>query len=55
MSIFIHNTSVIDSNPIGARYKNLALYSILSETIIGERCSFGQNCVVGPRVKLGNF
>jgi len=55
MSIFIHNTSVIDSNvSIGANTKIWHFSHILSETIIGERCSFGQNCVVGPRVKIGD-
>ncbi|MBH83394.1 MAG: N-acetyltransferase [Flavobacteriales bacterium] len=55
MSVFIHNTSVIDSNvSIGSNTKIWHFSHILSETIIGERCSFGQNCVVGPRVKIGN-
>lgn len=55
MSIFIHNTTVIDNNvSIGVDTKIWHFSHILSETIIGERCSFGQNCVVGPRVKIGN-
>ena len=53
MSVFIHPTSIVDDNvSIGIDTKVWHFSHILSETSIGERCSFGQNCVVGPRVKL---
>ena len=50
MSI-IHDTSVIDDNVSIGVIKNLAFSHILSETIIGERCSFGQNYCCWSSVK----
>ena len=55
MSHFVHDSSVIDDNvQIGKDTKVWHFSHILSNTVIGERCSFGQNCVVGPKVKSGN-
>ena len=52
---FIHNSAIIDADvKIGNNVSIWHFSHILSETIIGERCSFGQNCVVGPRVKIGD-
>ena len=51
---FIHKTSIIDENvKIGANTKIWHFSHILSNTTIGEECSFGQNCVVGPDVNIG--
>ena len=55
MSYFVHDSSVIDDNvQIGKDTKVWHFSHILSNTVIGERCSFGQNSVVGPNVKIGN-
>ena len=43
MSVFIHPTSIVDDNvSIGIDTKVWHFSHILSETSIGERCSFGQ-------------
>jgi UDP-2-acetamido-3-amino-2,3-dideoxy-glucuronate N-acetyltransferase len=52
---FIHNTSVVDDNvQIGEGTKIWHFSHLLSNTKIGNHCSFGQNCVVGPNVTIGN-
>lgn len=52
---FIHESSYIDANvTIGNNTKIWHFCHILSQTTIGENCSFGQNCVVGPNVTIGN-
>lgn len=52
---FIHNTSVVDDNvQIGKGTKIWHFSHLLSNTKIGNHCSFGQNCVVGPNVTIGN-
>ena len=55
MEYYKHETSIIDENcQIGKETKIWHFSHVLSESIIGERCSFGQNCVIGPRVKIGS-
>ena len=52
---FIHSTSIIDKNvKIGEGTKIWHFSHVLSHSIIGNDCSFGQNCVVGPNVLIGN-
>ena len=52
---FIHNTSVVDDNvQIGEGTKIWHFSHLLSNTKIGNHCSFGQNCVIGPNVTIGN-
>lgn len=54
-NFFIHNTSVVDDNvQIGEGTKIWHFSHLLSNTKIGNHCSFGQNCVVGPNVTIGN-
>jgi len=55
MEYYKHETSIIDDDcHIGKGTKIWHFSHVLSESIIGERCSFGQNCVIGPRVKIGS-
>ena len=42
---FVHESSYGDDTKI---------WHILSGSNIGTNCSFGQNCVVGPKVNIGN-
>lgn len=52
---FAHHTAVIDANiEIGKGCKIWHFSHILSGSVIGENCSFGQNCVVGPNVRVGS-
>tara|TARA_B100002019_G_scaffold31139_1_gene25176 strand:+ start:5058 stop:5636 length:579 start_codon:yes stop_codon:yes gene_type:complete len=52
---FIHESSYIDENvTIGPGTKIWHFSHFLSNTEVGENCSFGQNVVVGPNVKIGN-
>lgn len=52
---FAHESSYIDNNvDIGDDTKVWHFSHILSGTKIGEKCSFGQNCVVGPKVNIGS-
>jgi len=52
---FVHETAIIDAMvEIGEDTRIWHFSHILSHTIIGEKCSFGQNCVVGPKVKMGS-
>ena len=51
MSYFVHETAIIDKHvTIGEDTKVWHFSHILSHTTIGSHCSFGQNCVVGPKV-----
>lgn len=51
----IHESTYVDANvKIGAGTRIWHFSHILSGTVIGDRCSLGQNVVVGPRVKIGN-
>ncbi len=45
---FAHESAYIDDNVIIG--DNTKIWHILS----GSNCSFGQNCVVGPKVNIGN-
>lgn len=52
---FAHESTYIDKNvTIGEETKIWHFSHILSGSIIGKQCSFGQNCVVGPNVTIGN-
>ena len=52
---FIHESSYLDDNvKVGKDTKIWHFCHILSDVVIGERCSLGQNCVIGPHVNLGN-
>lgn len=54
MESFIHNSVVIDANVrIGEGCRIWHFSHILSGSVIGEGCSFGQNCVIGPNVRIG--
>jgi predicted dehydrogenase/acetyltransferase-like isoleucine patch superfamily enzyme len=54
-SVTIHETAYVDADVrIGAGTRIWHFSHILSHTVIGERCSLGQNVVVGPRVSIGN-
>lgn len=52
---FAHESTYIDKNvTIGEETKIWHFSHILSGSIIGKQCSFGQNCVVGPNVTIGD-
>lgn len=51
---FVHESSYVDNNVvIGENTKVWHFSHLLSGSIIGKNCSFGQNCVVGPNVTIG--
>jgi UDP-2-acetamido-3-amino-2,3-dideoxy-glucuronate N-acetyltransferase len=51
---FVHPTSIIDDHvSIGAGTKIWHFCHILSGSSIGERCTIGQNVVIGPDVHVG--
>jgi UDP-2-acetamido-3-amino-2,3-dideoxy-glucuronate N-acetyltransferase len=53
--VFIHTSSIVDDGArIGAGTKIWHFCHVMPDAIIGERCSFGQNCVVMNRVRIGN-
>ncbi|WP_279128524.1 acyltransferase [Helicobacter winghamensis] len=55
MEYFAHKSVVIDEGvQIGQGSKIWHFSHILSGSMIGENCSFGQNCVVGPNVQIGS-
>ncbi|RFS17242.1 acyltransferase [Emticicia sp. C21] len=55
MSIFIHETAIVDENcQIGEGTKIWHFSHIMSNCQIGENCNLGQNVVVSPQVILGN-
>ena len=52
---FVHESSYVDEGAsIGTGTRVWHFCHILSGTVIGERCSFGQNCVVSPGVVIGS-
>lgn len=52
---FVHETSVVDDNvTIGSGTKIWYFCHIQTGTVIGEKCSFGQNVNVANNVKIGN-
>lgn len=55
MEFFSHETAVIDEGAeIGDDTKVWHFAHICSGAVIGERCSFGQNTLVSPGVKIGS-
>ena len=55
MSFFVHESSIIDERvSIGCGTKIWLFCHIQSDSIIGERCSLGQNVNIGSRVRIGN-
>lgn len=54
MDYFAHETAVIDDySSIGKGTKIWHFSHIMSHSIIGEKCTIGQNVVVSPEVVLG--
>lgn len=52
--IFIHTTAVIEKNVvIGGGCKVWNWSRILEGSVIGKKCSVGQNVVIGPNVTIG--
>ena len=52
---FAHESSFLDDNiKIGDDTKIWHFTHVLSGSVIGKNCSFGQNCVVGPNVSIGS-
>lgn len=52
---FVHESSYIDEGAVvGAGTKIWHFSHVMSGAIIGERCNFGQNCVVSPGVIVGS-
>lgn len=52
---FAHPTAVIDEGcTIGAGTKIWHFSHIMNSSVVGERCSMGQNVVISPNVVLGN-
>lgn len=52
---FVHESSYVDENVvIGAGTKIWHFSHVMSGAKIGERCNFGQNCVVSPGVVIGS-
>lgn len=55
MDYFAHESTFIDDGvTIGAGTKIWHFSHIMTGAVIGERCSFGQNCVVSPGVVIGS-
>jgi len=54
MNYFVHESSYVDAGAeIGDGTKIWHFSHVMGGAKIGERCSFGQNCVVSPRVVIG--
>lgn len=54
MTYFVHESSFVDQGAvIGAGTKIWHFCHVMAGATIGERCSFGQNCVVSPGVIIG--
>jgi len=52
---FVHASSFVDEGAqVGKGTKIWHFSHVLPGAIIGERCSFGQNCCVSPGVVIGN-
>ena len=50
-----HRTAVIDDGAIiGAGTKIWHFSHVMSGSIVGERCTLGQNVVIGPDVRIGS-
>lgn len=55
LDYFAHETAVVDDNCIIGKGTKIWHFShIMTNCIIGKKCSFGQNVVVSPDVVLGN-
>jgi UDP-2-acetamido-3-amino-2,3-dideoxy-glucuronate N-acetyltransferase len=55
MSYYAHPTAVIDEGcQIGAGTKIWHFCHIMTGSVIGENCNFGQNVLISPGVVLGN-
>lgn len=55
MDYFVHTSSYVDDGAkVGSGTKIWHFSHVMSGAEIGERCSFGQNCVVSPGVKVGS-
>lgn len=55
MDYFAHESTFIDDGVIiGAGTRIWHFSHIMTGAVIGERCSFGQNCVVSPCVVIGS-
>lgn len=55
MEFFAHESSYIDDGAeVGAGTKIWHFSHVMAGAKIGERCSFGQNCVVSPGVIIGS-
>lgn len=52
---FAHESSYVDEGAVvGVGTKIWHFCHIMSNAVIGDRCSFGQNCVVSPGVLIGS-
>lgn len=55
MSYFVHESSYIDENvKIGDGTSIWHFSHVMSNVMIGEKCSLGQNVHIGPNVQIGN-
>jgi UDP-2-acetamido-3-amino-2,3-dideoxy-glucuronate N-acetyltransferase len=55
MSYFVHESSYIDENvKIGDGTSIWHFSHVMSNVMIGEKCSLGQNVHIGPNVRIGN-
>jgi len=53
--IFVHDTAVIDPGVFIGRDSRVWHFShVLSGSVVGERCTIGQNVVIGPDVSVGD-
>ena len=53
--VFIHETAIVDDGAkIGSGTKIWHFSHVMGSTVIGERCSFGQNVFVANKVSIGN-
>ena len=55
MDYFVHASSYVDDGAkVGSGTKIWHFSHVMAGAEIGERCNFGQNCVVSPGVKIGS-
>jgi UDP-2-acetamido-3-amino-2,3-dideoxy-glucuronate N-acetyltransferase len=52
--IFIHSTSIVETEKIGDRTKIWAFSHISSNVTIGNNCVIGEGVHIGPNVIIGN-
>lgn len=53
--VMIHESAYVDADvEIGTGTRVWHFSHVLTGTVVGERCSLGQNVVVGPRVTIGS-